>query len=623
MMKSSTGWTIIGLIFVVYIFLIIEVSAEVKNIRTLSDVIDDHVNVRDITLSSNSLMLDRNGDVISEIFRDENRVYLPYDELPALVIDAFIATEDQRFFEHKGYDAIAIVRAIASNAKHENIEEGASTMTQQLARNLFLTHEQSYNRKMSEILYAHEIEKNYSKQEIIELYLNSVYFSNGVYGIEAASRYYFNKPSERLTLAEAAFLSAVPNNPSHYDPIKHSDRTSLRQAWILQKMLELTFISEEQYEAALMENVTLTVRQKIDLHSDYVTYIHQEFIDLIGESEGFNHKFNSTNSDDEKRLIEQSLNERVQDLLQQGIHIETTLDPFVQNLAIKAIHRHVPEHDIQSSAVVIDHQTNELIALTGGKEYQKFDFHRGFQMYRQPASAIKPLLVYAPYLEEYQVPIQSTINADNLCIEENGKPYCPQNYGGGQYGVVPLSTALKHSYNTPAVRIMDRVGIDTAFSYLEPFAFAKVDSDEHRLASGLGGFTYGVTPLELTRAYTTFAHEGSYHKAYGIKQVTDKEGNLLYSWDQKEIEVWSKQTNDKMRKLLAEVMTTGTARRAQVNTPYSGGKTGTSSDYFDLWFVGLTDQYTTGVWVGKDKWSSIAHISDRAPHLEIWRELMN
>ncbi|MFC0561710.1 transglycosylase domain-containing protein [Halalkalibacter alkalisediminis] len=623
MLKSSTGWILIGLIFIAFTFLLVEVTAEVKEVKTLSDVLQDHVDLNDISLSSNSFMTDRNGDVISEIYRDTNRVYLNYDEIPALVIDAFIATEDQRFFEHKGYDAIAIARAIMANAKQEGIEEGGSTMTQQLVRNLFLSHDQTYNRKMSEILYAHELEKTYSKQDIIELYINTVYFSNGVYGIEAASRYYFNKPSERLTLAEAAFLSAVPNNPSHYDPIMNSDRTKLRQEWVLKKMLEASYVTEDQYEQALTDSITLNVRTKVDNHPDYVTYIHQELIDLVAEREGYDLKLRQAETDEAKQKIEQSLQQHVQQLLVQGIQIETALDPFMQSLAIKSIHRQVPQSDVQAAAVVIDHQNHELIALTGGKEYKKFDLNRGYQMYRQPASAIKPLLVYAPYFEELNIPLQSTINADRVCIKEkNGKEYCPNNYGGGQYGMVPLMTALKHSYNTPAVRILDRVGVDTAFTYLDKFSFSKVDSGDHLLASALGGFTHGVSPIELTRAYTTFAQNGSYRPAYGIRQVTAKDGTILYSWEEKKVEVWSNTTNDKMRKLLAEVMESGTATRAQVSAPYSGGKTGTSSDYIDLWFVGLTDQYTTGVWVGKDTWSSIAHISSKAPHLEIWKELM-
>ncbi|MDT8862360.1 penicillin-binding protein [Alkalihalobacillus sp. MEB130] len=624
MTKSITGWGLIGLTFVIFIFLMVEVTAEVKEVKSISDVLQEHVNLEEIALSKNSLIYDRNGDVISEVFRDENRIYLPYNEIPNVVIDAFIATEDQRFFEHKGYDAIGIGRAILSNARQSGIEEGGSTVTQQLVRNLFLTHEQTYNRKMSEILYAHELEKNYTKEEIIELYINTIYFSNGVYGIEAASRFYFNKPSERLTVAEVAFLSAVPNNPSHYDPLRNSEQTKLRQQWVLQKMLEASYVTNEEYEAALEEEIVLNVKKKTDLHPDYVTYIHHEFTELVAKSEGYHEKLAQASTPEAKQTVQNSLDERVRHLLQQGIHIETALDPFLQNLAVKSIHRQIPESDVQASAVVLDHQENEIVAITGGKDYSKFDFHRGYQNPRQPGSAIKPLLVYAPYIEEYDVPVQSTINASNVCFNEgNGREYCPKNYGGSEYGMVSLATALKHSYNTPAVRIFDQVGINTAFSYLEPFSFSHLDDRDYNLSVALGGFTYGMTPLELTNAYTTFATNGSYRPSYGIRSVKDTNGNILYSWDTQETYVWSQNTNDKMRKLLSEVIESGTARRAQISAPYSGGKTGTTNDYHDLWFVGLNDQYTTGVWVGKDQRSSILHLNDRGPHLQIWKELMN
>jgi penicillin-binding protein 1A len=617
MLRSSTGWISIVFTFIAFMFLLLNVTAEVQEVKTLSDVLNERVNLDEIVISKNSLIYDRNGDVVSEVFRNENRIYLPYEEIPTMIIEAFIATEDQRFFEHKGYDAIGIARALLQNVRHEGIEEGGSTMTQQLVRNLYLTHDQTYNRKLSELLYAHELEKKYTKEEIIELYINTIYFSNGVYGIEAASRYYFNKPSDRLTIAEAAFLSAVPNNPSHYDPLKNSEQTKLRQVWILNKMLEASYVTEEEFEQAIDEQIVLNVKQKSDLYPDYVTYIHQEFTELVAESEGYNELLNHA-ADDERALIEQSLKERVQQLLASGIHIETSLDPFLQNLAVKAIHRQVPDADVQASAVILDHNNNEIVAITGGKNYRKFDFHRGYQNPRQPGSAIKPLLVYAPYIEKFNASTQSTIHASNVCFGE----YCPRNYGGSEYGIVSLTTALKHSYNTPAVRMLNQVGVETAFNYLEKFSFSSLDERDYRLPSALGGLTYGLTPLEITRAYTTFASNGSFSPSYGIRNVTDQDGNTLYSWEKPQVEVWSKETNDKMRLLLSEVMKSGTATRAQVSAPYSGGKTGTTNNYYDLWFVGLTDQYTTGVWVGKDKQSSIYHLNDKAPHLRIWQELM-
>ncbi len=617
MVKASTGWLIIILLFIGFSVLLLEVTAEVHDVQSLSQVLDGQVELDEIALSTNSSIFDQNGKLISTIFRDTNRIYLPYDDIPKLVIDAFISTEDKRFYEHKGYDSIGIARALFSNAQHGNIEEGASTMTQQLVRNLFLGHAQTYNRKMSELLYAHEIEKRYSKEEIIELYLNTIFFQNRIYGFEAASQFYFSKSSKDLTLAEVAFLSAIPNNPSHYDPLKYPEKTKLRQEWILDKMLEASSITSEQHQDALLQQINLNVQKRTDQFPDYVTYVHYELIELISQAEGFSLQLSQAGSEEASQAIRDKLNQRVQDLLEQGIQIETALNPALQTNAVAAFDRHL-QGDIQGSGVVIDHQSAEIVAITGGRNYNKFDFHRGFQSFRQPGSTIKPLLVYAPYFEEMEIPLHSTINANHFC---NGT-YCPKNFGGGQYGTVSLSTAFKNSYNTPAVRILERVGVETAFSYLEKFPFSRISAKDYNLPAALGGFTHGMSPLELTRAFTTFAYQGNFIPSYAIRKVKAQDGTLLYTWDTKAVPIWSQGTNDKMRQLLSDVVTSGTGQKAQINTSYSGGKTGTTNDYNDIWFVGLTDRYTAGVWVGKDTPASLSTIYSQSPHLLIWKDIL-
>ncbi|ERN51158.1 penicillin-binding protein [Alkalihalophilus marmarensis] len=617
-MKTLIGWFLIILMLFGFSFLFMEAAAEIKDIQTLSEVFEEHVAIDTIELSSNSYMYDKEGQVISEIYNEGNREYIEYEDIPKVVIDAFIQTEDRRFFDHKGYDGTAIIRALVINAKSSSIEEGASTMTQQLARNVFLSHEQSYNRKLSELLYAHEIEKQYSKEEIIELYLNTIYFQNGVYGFEAASQFYFGRTSSELTLAEVAFLSAVPNNPTHYDPIKNSQNTNLRKDWIIEKMLEAEVITIEEADQARKQQITITPKKRIDLFPDYVTYIHYELKELIAETDGFNRRLSSAASAEQTQAIERELNQKVEKVLQSGVHIDTALDPAMQKRANDVIANTLPQTDIQATAVMIDHLRNELVGITAGKAYQKFDFHRGYQMYRQPGSAIKPILVYAPYMEESGVPLQSSINANNFC----SSGYCPKNYGGGQYGNVSLMTAFKHSYNTPAVRILDRVGIETAFTYLDTFGFKEVTKEDHFLPAALGGFTYGMSPLELTRSYTPFGRNGQYAPAYGIRSVKSDEGDILYSWEAVDAELWSPETNDKMRTLLREVVKSGTGRRASISSNYVGGKTGTTNDYHDMWFIGLNDQYTTGVWIGKDRRESLSAIYGNSPHLTIWREIM-
>lgn len=619
MLRVSTGVFLILILFSFFGFIIVKTTDEFNSIQTINEVLDEHVNLEEIILPTNSYLFAANGQLISEVYSGgQNRVFLAYADIPKQVIEAFLAAEDRRFFDHKGFDAHSIVRALIANMRSHAIEQGASTITQQLVRNVYLNHEQTYNRKFSELLYAYRLEEMYSKEKIIELYINTIFFQNGIYGIEAASQFYFHKPSAQLTLAETAFLCAIPNNPSHYNPLKHPENTKERQKWMLEKMLEVGFITEGEFQHAIKEAIVLEVTKRVDRYPDYVSYIHHEFKQLVAKLEGYENRIQLAPSEAEKEVVYQQLDERIEQIFSEGIRIETNLQPEIQNKTIAAITKNVPYEQVQSAAVVIHHPTNRIVALTGGKGYKKFEFHRGFQSFRQPGSTIKPLIAYAPYFNEYHVPTKSTINANHYC--KNG--YCPKNYGGGQYGTVTLETAFKHSFNTPAVRILERVGVDTAFSYLEKFHFSKLVKEDYRLPAALGGFTYGMSVLELTSAFTTFSQDGNFIPSYGISQVTNLEGEVLYKWPEQKIAVWSSDTNNKMRTLLHKVMTEGTARAANMPSEYIGGKTGTTSDIHDLWFIGIRNDYTAGVWVGKDIPDNLQSIERARPHLKVWKEMM-
>ncbi|KGA96085.1 penicillin-binding protein 4 [Alkalihalobacillus alcalophilus ATCC 27647 = CGMCC 1.3604] len=621
-MKMGTGWFMTFLMLAGLLFLLTETASELLAAKSLETVINERVNLTDIELTQNSYILEQHSQIISEIYSDENRIYLPYEAIPQTFIDAFIATEDHRFFEHQGYDLPSIFRAVSVNFKNNDIEEGASTITQQLVRNLYLSHDVSYERKFTEVLYASKMEKKYTKEEIIELYLNTIFFHNRVYGIESASQFYFSKSSDQLSLAEVAFLTAVPNNPSYYNPLNHSDRTHLRKDWVLEKMAEYGAVDAKQLEKAKQEEIVLNVKERIDLFPDYVTFVLDEFTDLIATNEGYLTQMEKAETEEGRQEISAQLNERVNEVMNQGIQIKTALDSNIQHKAIQAFETHLGQTDIQGAATVIDHQNDTILAITGGRNYQKFDFHRGFQSFRQPGSALKPLLVFAPYLEESGASLATTVNANNVCYVQNGRDYCPKNYGGGEYGHVTLTQAFQHSYNTPVIRLMDQIGINTAFSYLEPFSFEKVVEQDYQLASAIGGLTYGFSPLEMTRAYSSFAKKGSYTPARAIEFVTDLEGNRLYEWEKRETNVWSEETNEKMRALLAAVITSGTGQRAAFSTSYIGGKTGTTNNYYDLWFVGLTEDYTAGVWIGKDIGASLLNVNSRQPQISIWKDIV-
>ncbi|WP_100398065.1 transglycosylase domain-containing protein [Bacillus sp. FJAT-44742] len=617
-MRVATGYTVIFLFVAIFIVVFLHVIDEAKSIRPFPAVLAEEIDVTDVELMNISYMYDTNGDLISEIAGEEKRKYLPHDEIPIMFKHAFLATEDRHFYEHQGLDMSSVVRAFITNIQSQSIEQGASTITQQLARNLFLDHSQSYNRKLKEVLYAYQMEQEYSKEDILELYLNTIYFGNGVYGIETASEFYFDKPSQELAVNEIAFLTGIPANPTFYNPLTNFENTKQRQEWVLEKMTEYESISEEKKDSAIAAEVVLQVKDRVDQYPSYVTYIEYELKELIAENEGFTKRLN--NAEGEERIeIERELQGRTMEWLRSGLKIETNLQPSIQDQVNHALSSHLGAQEAEGTAVVVDHQNHSIVAVSGGKNYKKYDFHRGFQAYRQPGSAIKPLLSFAPYIEEHGVSINSLVNGSRFCTQG----YCPRNFGGASYGHVSLNHAFTHSINTAALRLAERTGLETAFSYLEPFSFSKVTEDDYSYPSVLGGLNQGVTPLELTRAYTTFSNNGIYTPPRGIHKVTDYDGNVLLEWPHKETKLWSTETNEKMRALLQNVIKEGTGRNASYESHLAGGKTGTTNSYHDLWFVGYNEAYTTGVWIGKDQPGSIQPLSSEGTHLAVWRSIMS
>jgi penicillin-binding protein 1A len=587
-------------------------------VQGFHQVLDENLQIKEVHLPQTSYIKAGNGQVISEIHQPVNRVYLSSDDISPFLKDVFITAEDQHFYDHAGFDIVAIGRALAINIQSDDIEQGASTITQQLARNVFLNHEQSYNRKLSEILYAYELERKFSKKEILELYINAIYFQNGAYGIEAASRLYFQKSAEDLSKAQLAFLAAIPNNPSFYDPVKHFDRTKKRQERLIDQLKEEKLLSKENAETIKSESISLQMKQRIDLYPDYVTHVEAELRELISKKEGY-HKKLSFADDQKKAELNAQLDEGIARLMEQGIIVETALNPALQEKAKSSLEKRLPYKDVEGAAAVIDNASNEIAAIAGGKNYKKYDFNRAFQAYRQPGSAIKPLLVYAPYIERTNASLQDQVDAGTFC--KNG--YCPQNFGGVRYGMVSLEKAFIHSYNTPAVRLLDSMGIEIGFKDLSQFGFKMASKKDHVLSAAVGGFSYGMTPLELTSAYTVFANEGHYRPARSIRKVTNLEGELLYSWDDPSVQIWSSKTTNKLRQLMAKTVQSGTGRKASLPNGYAGGKTGTTNGYKDYWFIGLTGQYTAGIWVGKDNPSTLASIQSQAPQLLIWKDIMS
>ncbi|GEK58869.1 hypothetical protein CHL76_05090 [Marinococcus halophilus] len=568
---------------------------ELSSTQALSSFLEEQVDVSSVPIAQNSYVTDHKGDQIAEYRTEEDRRYVSLSHFPEHARAAFIATEDQKFYEHQGVDPLGVLRALISNASTGSIEEGASTITQQATRNIYFSHQQTYERKVAEVLFAYQLEQSYTKNEILEMYMNTIYFGEGIYGFETASHSYFGRPSSDLSLAQTAFLAAVPANPSYYNPVEHPERTRERQLWILEKMNEAEVITAEEKMSASEETVSVDLQERnANPYPDYTDYVKHEFKQLVAQNEGWDERLNQAEGS-EKEALSEKLNIRTNQLLQSGITIHTTMDTDIQNMLIEKSRSYWQQRGIEGAAVIIDHRAGTLTAMSGGADYHEYEFNRAFQAYRQPGSVWKPLLVYGPYLEEHERSIHQLVSTKKYCVAS----YCPANEGGAAKERVTIKSALAFSYNTSALRLMHQTGLEASFQYLEKFEWAELTPADRQYAAALGGVERGVSPVELTSAYTVFSNDGTYEPPRAITSVTDADGKLLFEWESQETTVWSPETNDQMREVLRATVVSGTASSLAGFADVSG-KTGTSNATRDSWFAGYDDRYTVGVWHGYD-----------------------
>lgn len=592
------------------------IAEEWNESRLMKSKVEQSIDLSEPFVNIPVSMTDRNGRLFAEQYI-EWRNPLPLDEIPDFVQNVFLLSEDKEFFNHLGYDVGAIFRAFAVNTASDDRQQGASTITQQVVRMRFLSTEKTYERKFKELLYAAAMEKQLSKEQILETYMNEMYFGNQVYGIGAAATYYFSRPLDQLEPAEMAFLAAIPNNPSRYDPIRQFDNTKKRQELLLSVLAKNEAVTTIEADLYKQQPIILNVKEKADNYAMYSSYVLNELENLIGQTEGFDAKIANADSKDLKQVQIDALKRRTAEVVAGGVQIETALDPQKQKQDEASLSSLLTVKDLQAGSAVIDNATREIVSVYGGKGYRKADFNRAYQAVRQPGSALKPLLVYAPYLESGPFKESTPVDSSDLCIGT----YCPKNIGGYSYGTTTLLEAFRYSHNTTAVRMLRNIGIEEAFAYLEPFHFSHVTTEDHLYPAALGGFKRGITPLELASAYTSFI-DGTYSTPHAIRNVKNQNGEILYSWDEKREEVWSSSTTGIIRNLMEDVVLNGTGLGIRYRSEYTGAKTGTTDQYKDLWVAGMNDKYTTAVWIGYDKPASIQRLSETKLHLRMFNELL-
>lgn len=595
-MRKAFGILLIISSLPLLVFLFNKIGVELSSAQTFSKQFSESVQLTEHQSVNPTILKDEEGKTFSEEYT-EWREPQKLGNIPTFVQQVFINSEDAGFYDHIGFDLSAIARAFMANRAEGSSAQGGSTITQQLVRMRYLSQEKTYERKMLEIFYSYELEQTETKDEILNDYLNEMYFANGVYGIGGAATYYFDRPLQNLSKAEMTFIAGIPNNPSLYDPLRHFDSTKKRQERLLDKMVEKGDLTEVAASKMKKEPISISIKKKKQSFPAYSTYVMSELRSLISEVDGYHAQFAQAKTGTEFAKVNKALTKRVNEVINKGVIIQTGLDRSKQDQVTKDANRILNGRGkLQAGATVINNQSREIIAVYAGEDYRKFDFNRSYQAKRQPGSSIKPLLDYAPYLEIFRANPDSPIDASEFCKGD----YCPRNYGNQQVGTVTLENAFKNSYNTAALRIFDHVGMKKGFDYLKPFTFDRETMKDHYYTAALGGFKDGVSTVQMADAYTSFIN-GNYERSHAIRSVKMRNGQTLYEWPDDSKQVWSPSTVSAIRQMMAETVDSGTASGVTASSEYVGAKTGTTNDFKDYWMTGLTSEYTSAVWLGYDR----------------------
>lgn len=548
-----------------------------------------------------SQVFDSQGKLITTLHSDQNRLPIDINKVPKNLQNAFIAAEDNRFYDHIGVDPIGILRAVVTNLTNRGIAQGGSTITQQLAKNAFLSQDQTLKRKIQEAILALELERKYSKKEILEMYMNQIYFGRGAYGIQTAAHTYFGKDVGDLTLAECAMIAGLPKSPNYYS--SSVNEATARKNVVVGQMEKYGYITPSQAEEA--KKASLDIKQKstsntTDETAYFIDYVTQEIAQKYGDDA----------------------------LYKDGLKIYTTLDTDKQHAAVQAM-RHLPETHTddqgltqpQGAIISIDPKTGHILAMVGGRGQDSFN--RASMAVRQPGSAFKPF-VYMTAMEHDMTP--DTIMEDKK-VEYGG--WSPHNDDNSYQGRMPLWKALALSVNTVAVQLADKVGPSNVIANAKKLGITTLvedgsSNDDNLASAALGGLTKGVTPLEMAAAYGAFANKGVYIKPTAIVKILDRNGNVLEdnSSDVQKTQVMSEKMAYEMTSMLEGVITRGTGTAASIGRP-AAGKTGTTDDNHDAWFIGYTPDIVTAVWIGDDTGSqSLGEIYGGTVPAQIWHDYM-
>ena len=599
-LKKHPRLTVLSSIFIFCFFFLVYLVVGMPSLTQLENIDPPLV----------SRIYSEDGKVIHELFI-HNRIYVPYDKIPENAIHALLDTEDRDFFEHWGINIKRIPKAFLVDLVTLSFRQGFSTITMQLARNLYFGFAKNIVRKFREILTAIQIERTYSKKEILEMYLNTAFFGHGTYGIQSASKKYFGKDVSELTSDESAILVAMLKGPNRYSPINYPERVIQRRNLVLHNMLVCDNISEAEYDS--LKQIPITVKELGETNSAapyFTEYVRQQ-LNALQDSLGVN-------------------------VYEDGLNIYTTLNSKVQACMDSAVKKHMPQlqkevrdylkrkqqrdktraeekdkefveipdslfdekSEVQIAFVALNHRNGHILAMVGGRDFQKTKFNRATQAKRQPGSAFKPFL-YTAAIDNGYTPIDKILNQPVVINNPDGTRWDPENFTKDFGGLTTLREALRHSINLVAARLILEIGPPVVVDYahrmgistrLRPFPTLALGSSE-------------VIPLELVSSYGVFANQGVWVEPISITRIEDRYGNVIYQPKTNQKEVLSRATSYILTNMLEDAINKGTGGSARWKyqfTKPAAGKTGTTDNYTDAWFIGFTPLITAGVWVGLD-----------------------
>ncbi|MEP6518379.1 transglycosylase domain-containing protein [Microcoleus vaginatus] len=545
---------------------------------------------------------DINGKPLASIHDEANRDVVPLDQISPNLKRAVLAIEDSNFFTHKGINPGGIARALMVNLEKGRTVEGGSTMTMQLVKNLFLSPQSKFSRKVAEAVMSIRLEQILNKDQILQLYLNQIYLGHNLYGVETASRSYFNKSASNLTLSEAAMLAGLISAPEEYSPFVNYKLAKERQTLVLNRMKELKWITPAQETAARQEKIKLG--KITSFGGSQVPYVTQAVVQELTRRFGRDA------------------------VVKGGMRVQTTIDLKMQRIAeetVKAWHNRLyyqglfyDRQEGQIALAAVDPRTHFVKAMVGGVDYEKSQFNRAIQARRQPGSSFKPFIYYAAFASGKYSP-DSVVYDSPVGYRDGDGYYYPQNYGGGFSGAVSIRRALEVSLNIPAVKLGQEVGLNKVIEICRVLGIRSPMEPVISLPLG----AVDLTPLEMAGAFATFANNGWHSDTTFIVQVTDSSGNVLLDNTPKPKLVLNSWAAASVNSALQGVISSGTARAAQLGRP-AAGKTGTTSSERDIWFVGYVPQLSVAVWMGNDNYRPMSYGATGGTIVApVWRDFMS